>query len=96
MTIALWLPIGILIGVFNGLTLRWTVNRLWPDTSLANVSLVALGFLLRLALATGLLVVVFQHGIVPGLLAFAGLWLARWVVIFVTLSPCLPVRFPRS
>jgi hypothetical protein len=34
--------------------------------------------MLRWGLAAGLLITALQRGIVPGLLAFAGLWLARW------------------
>jgi hypothetical protein len=36
------------------------------------------GLILRLGLVTALLVLSLQRGIVPGLLAFAGLCLARW------------------
>jgi hypothetical protein len=81
----LWLFAGLLLGTLGGLTLRWTVGRLRPGTNLASVPLVALGFLLRLALYAGVLAVALQRGIAPGLLAFVGLWLARWITIYVTL-----------
>lgn len=82
----LWLSAGLTIGILNGLTLHWTVSRLRPTISLVGVPLVAAGFLLRMGLATALLIVASQHGIMPCLLSFAGLWLARWMVLFVTLS----------
>jgi hypothetical protein len=78
----IWFIIGIAIGVLNGLTLRWTINRLRPDTALASIPLVTLGFLLRLGLSAGLLVIALQCGIVPGLSAFVGVWLARWITVY--------------
>jgi hypothetical protein len=81
-----WLPIGIITGILNGLTLRWTVGRLRSEISLAGVPLVAVGSLLRMGLATALLIFASQHGMIPCLLSFAGLWLARWMVILATLS----------
>jgi hypothetical protein len=83
----LWLSAGLTIGTLNGLTLRWTVSRLHPETSLIGVPLVALGGLLRLGLATALLLLASQHGMMSCLLSFAGLWLARWIVILFTLFP---------
>ena len=47
--------------------------------------LVALGGLLRLGFATALLILASQYGIMPCLLSFAGLWLARWIIILFTL-----------
>lgn len=80
-----WLFAGLILGTLSGLALRWTIGRLRPDTSLASAPLVALGFLLRLALSAGLLTIALQRGVAPGLLAFVGLWLARWITIYVTL-----------
>ena len=80
-----WFMIGIAIGVLNGLTLRWTVGRLRPDTAPASIPLIALGFLLRLALSAGLLIIALQRGIALGLLAFVGLWLSRWITVCITL-----------
>lgn len=81
----LWLSAGLTTGILNGLMLRWTVGRLRSETSLAGVPLVALGFLARLALSAALLVIALQRGIAPGLSAFVGLWLARWITIYTTL-----------
>jgi hypothetical protein len=83
----LWLFAGLIVGILNGLTLRWTVGRLRSGTALTGVPLVALGVLLRLGLATALLIFASQHGMTPCLLAFTGLWLARWIIILVIWPP---------
>ncbi len=78
MTFASWLFTGGVVGVLNGMTLWWTVARLRPDTPRRAVAWALGGAILRWGLAGGLLISALQRGIVPGLLAFAGLWLARW------------------
>ena len=91
----LWLSAGLTIGILNGLTLRWTVSRLRPETALVGAPLVALGFLVRLVLSAALLVIALQRGITPGLSAFAGLWLARWITVYITLPHRPLVKFLR-
>ena len=80
--IALWLFAGLAVGALNGLTLRNSVARLRPNVSGHTVAWILGGAILRLGLAAGLLVVALQRGILPGILAFAGLWLARWGTVF--------------
>ena len=92
----MWFVIGVATGILNGLMLRWTVGRLRPKTSLVGVPLVAFGFLLRMGLATALLVLASQRGMTTCLLSFAGLWLARWTTILVTAFPHLFVQLQRS
>ena len=87
-----WLFAGAAVGVLNGLTLRWTVARLRPDMVLRSVALVVGGMFLRWGLAAVLLVAALlpdtvspdtvSGGSVPGLLAFAGLWLSRWGIVW--------------
>lgn len=96
MTTLFWLPIGIIIGTLNGLILRWTINRLRPDTALISLPLMTLGFLLRMGSITALLVFASQHGLAPGLLAGAGLWLARWISVGITLPSRSLAGFRRS
>ena len=80
--ITLWLFAGLAVGALNGLTLRNSVARLRPDVSGRAVAWMLGGMLLRLGLAASLLIVALQRGILPGLLAFAGLWLARWGTVY--------------
>jgi len=80
MTVAFWLFAGGAVGVLNALTLRWAVGRLRPAASRHVVLWVAGSALLRWGLVAGVLIAALQRGIVPGLLAFVGLWLARWSI----------------
>jgi hypothetical protein len=66
MILSWWLA-GLAVGAFNGWTAWLTTDRLQLG-----------GMLLRWTLAGGLLAAGLQHGAVPGLLTFFGLWLARW------------------
>ena len=77
MILSWWLA-GLAIGVLNGWTAWLTTDRLRPGASHLVVALVLGGMLLRWTLAGGLLAAGLQQGAVPGLVAFFGLWLARW------------------
>ena len=79
--VVLWLFAGGAVGALNGLTLWWTVARLQPSARGHGVAWVLGSTLLRWGLAAGLLIAALQYGILPALLAFAGLWLARWGTI---------------
>ncbi|HEC35485.1 MAG TPA: hypothetical protein ENI39_03000 [Anaerolineae bacterium] len=81
MMVTLWLLAGLAVGVLNGLTLWSSVARLRPDVSGRAVAWILAGALLRLSLAASLLIVALQRGVLPGLLACAGLWLARWGLV---------------
>ena len=78
MMVTLWLFAGLVVGALNGLLLWSSVARLCPDVSARAMARILGGTLLRWGLAVGLLIAALQRGILPGLLAFAGLWLARW------------------
>jgi hypothetical protein len=75
--IGLWLLAGGVVGGLNSLNRWWTVARLRADMQISPLLLTLGGMALRLALVAALLIAGLRHGIVPGLLAFAGLWLAR-------------------
>ncbi len=81
MTLASWLFIGGAIGTLNGLSLWWTVARLRPNASTDAAVLTMGGAILRWVLTAGLLIAALQHSIASGLLAFTGLWLARWGIV---------------
>ncbi|MDY7040168.1 MAG: hypothetical protein SVX38_04825 [Chloroflexota bacterium] len=89
--IVLWLFAGLTVGALNGLTLRWTVAHLCPEWAGRALICVWGGALLRWVAVAGLLIVALQRGILPGLLAFAGLWLARWgMMCWLGLRQTLP------
>ena len=81
MTLASWLFTGGAIGVLHGLTLWWTVGRLRPGVPSSAVILTMGGIMLRWSLTAGLLVATLQHGILPCLLTFTGLLVARWGIV---------------
>jgi hypothetical protein len=74
---SIWLLMGGLVGVLNGLTRWWTVARLQAEMGNSAVVLTLGGLGIRLALVVALLIGGLRQGIVPGLLAFAGLWITR-------------------
>ncbi|HUX77325.1 MAG TPA: hypothetical protein VMY40_11860 [Anaerolineae bacterium] len=80
--VALWMLAGGAIGTLSGLTARWTVARLGPTAPGRAVSWTVAGAMVRWSLAAGLLIAALQRGIAPTLLAFAGLWLARWGIVY--------------
>jgi hypothetical protein len=79
--VALCLFIGGAVGTLNVLTLRWTVARLRPGAPRHAAAWILGGALLRWGFIAGLLIAALQRGLVPGLLAFAGLWLAQWGMV---------------
>jgi len=81
-----WLAIGLGVGGICALTQRWAVSRLRSGPSIAGGLALAAGFLLRMGLTTALLIWASRHGLVAGLLAGLGLWLACWMGVLVTLS----------
>jgi len=81
MIVTLWLFVGLMVGVLNALTLWSSVARLRPAAPGRAVAWVLGGALLRWSLAAGVLIAALQRGVLPGLLAFAGLWLARWGIV---------------
>jgi hypothetical protein len=99
----IWLLGGISIGVLNGMILQRTVAHLRPQPSFTMALWLAMSFILRIGLATGLLIAALHPdlirggGILPGILAFIGLWLGRWIVVYLVLHPrSLFTRFRRS
>ena len=90
MTTWLWLPAGLLVGLLNVVSIARTVGWLRPEEGgspkvappVAALSLIASGFVLRLILSALVLVVALRQSALAGLLAFAGLWLGRWTVLF--------------
>jgi hypothetical protein len=77
----LWPFAGGFVGMVNALS-RWkTVSCLSTEMVTRSLVLVVGGMLLRLGLVAGLLTAGLKRGIIPGLLAFAGLWITRWTIV---------------
>ncbi len=76
-----WLLAGLLLGALNALSLAWTVGRLRPESAGAGLAMVWGGAALRWSLAVLLLSLALRQGILPGLGAFGGLWLARSLAV---------------
>jgi hypothetical protein len=76
-----WGLAGGLVGIINGLS-RWkTVSRLSATAVSGSLRLTIGTMVLRLGLVAGLLATGLKQGIIPGLSAFAGLCIARWIVV---------------
>lgn len=76
-----WLVVGLLGGAVAVLSLAWTVGRLRPEMAGRALAMVWVGAVLRWGLAALLLSLALRQGILPGLCAFAGLWLARSLAV---------------
>jgi hypothetical protein len=77
----MWPLVGGLVGFVNGLT-RWTtISYLSSDAITRSLALVLGGMVVRLGFVTGLLIAGLKQGIDAGLLAFAGLWVTRWIIV---------------
>lgn len=76
-----WFFVGVGVGLWNGFTLWRVVHRMEPDRPRRSRMRVASSRWLRWTGVAVLLILALQRGIVPGLLAFAGLWCARWVLV---------------
>lgn len=76
-----WLFAGMLVGLLNALTISATVTRLTSAAAVQSLCRITSGMALRWILTAVLLAAALRHGAGAGLLAFAGLWLARWATI---------------
>lgn len=79
-----WLLAGGAVAAVNALMRQKTVAALSPQAVRGSLVLAVSGIFFRLGLIAGLLIVALDQGIVPGLLAFAGLWITRGgIVLFI-------------
>jgi hypothetical protein len=78
----IWFLAGGAIEVLNTLGRMWSVERLGADGPRSGYARVTVGFFLRLA-GTGLvLAFAFRYGVVSGIGALVGYWLARWAMVW--------------
>lgn len=78
----IWFVLGGLWGALSIAFQVWSVRRLDPRPSPLAVAWVIGGVGLRLGWIALLLALALRQGIGPGLSAFAGIWLARWIMIY--------------
>lgn len=76
-----WVLAGVGVGIVNGLS-RWrTVSHISPTAVAGSLRLALGSMVLRLGLVAGVLIGSLRHGIISGLLAFAGLFITRWIMV---------------
>ena len=78
----LWFVAGSLVNVMNYWMQFRTVNSLRLETHQVVVRRIVGGAVLRWMLIAILLLAAFRQGFIPGLLALAGYWLIRLVMIY--------------
>ena len=76
-----WLAGGLLVGLLNALAMSVAVQRLDPSAPARGVQGLVWGAALRWLCLGLLLAVALRQGGLAGLLAFGGLWLARWAAV---------------
>ena len=77
----LWLVLGALVGLLNAAFRWWTVSHIGADLPERALLITVGGIVVRLSLVASLLTLALSRGIVPGLLSFGGLWMARWATV---------------
>jgi hypothetical protein len=78
-----WLLAGAGVGLFNMLLLVKSVRMMKPEMPSGSVGLVVMGFVIRYVLSLAMLVVAVLRGVGPLLAVGLGLWMARWLGVFV-------------
>ena len=76
-----WLFGGVLVGLLNALAMSVAVRRLTPAASAKGLHWITGGMAARWVFTAAFLVAALRQGAGAGLLAFAGLWLARWAAV---------------
>lgn len=76
-----WLFAGVLVGLLNALAMSAAVARLSPAAPTQGLFWIAGGMVARWVVIAVFLAAALQQGAGTGLLAFAGLWLARWAAV---------------
>ena len=80
--IVMWFILAYSIGVLNMLTHWWTVGRLRGQHVRHAKRLVVGGVFLRLLFSACIIIAGLRQDLLHGFLAFGGLELARWTLVF--------------
>jgi hypothetical protein len=94
--IGIWFVFGVVLGILN-YRMQWrSVNSLHSETSRIEVLWIVGGGTLRCTLIAILLLAIFRQGFFLGLLALAGFWLTRLILILRlgwVLTPGNPAQY---
>ena len=78
----LWFVAGSLVNIVNYWMQFQVVNNLHPGTPKIVVRRIVGGAILRWAMIAVVILAALRQGVIPGLLALAGYWIIRLVVIY--------------
>lgn len=78
-----WFFAGALVGVANVYLIARTVSQFRPEARWRALTVAVGGGLLRFGIAVVLLRSALQQSSLAGILAFAGLLMARWIVVYL-------------
>ena len=80
--VVLWFLAGAVVELFNAWTRRLVVGKLAPERRSRSVGWFAGGFVVRVVLTAGVLVLAFRDSLASGLMAFLGYYVCRTVVLW--------------
>ena len=78
----IWLFVGIIAGLLNGLLRVWTVSKVKPNVEYSMWSVVMRGLFVRLGLVATVLTLAVRQNAISGLFAFLGFWVTRWFFVY--------------
>jgi len=78
-----WFFTGALVGLANVYTIARTVSRIRPEARLSAVIATVGAGLLRFVFAAVVLSLALQQNVSSGILAFGGMLMARWSVVYL-------------
>ena len=83
MNAVVWLLIGVVAGLVNVYLISQTVAKLRPDARYRAMSVTFGGVLVRFGISAAVLSLALRQNAVSGVCAFVGLWVARWITIYL-------------
>ena len=80
----LWFLAGAAVEVLNTLSRKWSVDWIFAAPGMGAMAwlIIVAGFVLRLGMTGGVIVLGFRQGVADGAAALIGYWLSRWAMIW--------------